>query len=49
VPITEANGLLLLQRFSAFTTENGLWLKEKDEQCLFKRRRFEIRGGHFAF
>jgi hypothetical protein len=50
VPITEANERILLQRFLAFTAENGLWFKEEeDEQRPFKRRCFEITGGHFAF
>jgi hypothetical protein len=31
-------------------TVSGLWFKEEeDEQRPFKRRRLEIRGGHFAF
>jgi len=50
VPITEANGRLLLQRFSAFTIENRLWFKElEDEHRPFKQRHLEIKGGHFMF
>jgi hypothetical protein len=48
---SEANERLLLQHFSTFTAENGLWFKEQeeDERRPFKQRCFEIRGGHFAF
>jgi hypothetical protein len=40
VPITEADGRLLLQRFSAFTAENGHWLKEEEDEQPFKTTPF---------